>query len=81
MLLGFSSIEPNNRLVCPRNCGRSYKWKTHLTTHLKYECGVFPKFKCPYCSKLSNQKSNLKTHILCVHKVPFDDTLIIYSNN
>lgn len=59
--------------MCPRNCGRSYKWKADLTTHLKFECGVQPKFKCPYCSKLSSRKSNLKTHIACVHKVLVDD--------
>lgn len=74
ILLGFTtSGELEIRMVCPRMCGRSYKWKNHLTTHLKFECGVVPKFKCPYCSKMSKQKSNLKKHILCVHKVLFND--------
>lgn len=73
--LEFLSIGSENRLVCPRNCGRSYKRKYHLNTHLKYECGVDPKFKCPYCSRLSHQKSNLKTHIVSVHKVVFNDAM------
>ncbi|XP_022163928.1 longitudinals lacking protein, isoforms N/O/W/X/Y-like [Myzus persicae] len=74
----LSTTGPEARFVCPRNCGRTYKWKAHLTTHLKNECGVYPKFKCPYCSKLSHQKSNLKRHILCVHNVLYNDALIDY---
>lgn len=76
--LEFSHISDNinNRYLCPNGCGRHYKRKGHMTYHLKFECGVHPQFKCPYCSKLSNRKSNLKTHILGVHKVPFDDAII-----
>jgi len=67
---------PTSRIICPRNCGKSYAWKTNLYRHLKFECGVHPQFKCPYCNKLSNRKSNLKTHVLCVHKVLLDDNFL-----
>lgn len=72
---------PANRLVCPRNCGKTYTWKNNLHRHLKFECGVHPQFKCPYCSKLSHRKFNLKTHVLSVHKVLINDNLITVSNN
>jgi len=79
--IGLSTTEPENRFVCPRCCGRSYKWKTNLIVHLKNECGINPKFKCPYCSKLSHHKSNLKRHILCVHNVLYNEALIICSTD
>jgi hypothetical protein len=75
----YSNILRNGRHLCPNNCGRHYKRKGHMNYHLKFECGVQAQFKCPYCSKMSNRKSNLKTHIICVHKVAFDDTL--FSND
>jgi len=72
---------PTSRIICPRNCGKSYAWKTNLYRHLKFECGIHPQFKCPYCNKLSNRKSNLKTHVLCVHKILLDDNFPILLNN
>lgn len=67
--------------LCPNSCGRHYKKKGHMTYHLKFECGVCSQFKCPYCSKLFSQKSSFKTHIMCIHKVLFNSTLNISSNN
>lgn len=75
---GISSAGPGNRLTCPRKCGRSYKWKKHLNYHLKYVCGVDPKFKCPYCSRTFNEKPALKKHAVIVHKVLIDK---IYFDN
>ncbi|KAG7482296.1 zinc finger protein 536 isoform X1 [Solea senegalensis] len=31
-------------------------------------------FKCSYCPYSASQKGNLKTHVLCVHRMPFDNT-------
>jgi len=67
--------------VCPRNCGKSYALKTNLCIHLKFECGVRPQFKCPYCSKVCNRKCNLKKHVLCVHKILFNENCLMFSNN
>ncbi|XP_078073281.1 zinc finger protein 516 [Mustelus asterias] len=31
-------------------------------------------FQCRYCPYSSSQKGNLKTHVQCVHRLPFDNT-------
>ncbi|KAK2819800.1 hypothetical protein Q7C36_021446 [Tachysurus vachellii] len=31
-------------------------------------------FQCQYCSYSASQKGNLKTHVLCVHRMPFDNS-------
>jgi hypothetical protein len=66
-----NNILRNRRHLCPNGCGRHYKRRCHMNHHLKFECGVQARFKCPYCFKMTNQKSNLKTHIRGVHKVIF----------
>jgi len=32
-------------------------------------------FKCSYCPYSASQKGNLKTHVLCVHRMAFDNNL------
>ncbi|KAM5295723.1 zinc finger protein 536 isoform 1-T2 [Glossophaga mutica] len=36
-------------------------------------CGPRP-FQCRYCPYSASQKGNLKTHVLCVHRRPFDNS-------
>uniref|UniRef100_A0A2D4MGP0 C2H2-type domain-containing protein n=1 Tax=Micrurus spixii TaxID=129469 RepID=A0A2D4MGP0_9SAUR len=31
-------------------------------------------FQCRYCPYSASQKGNLKTHVQCVHRVPFDNS-------
>uniref|UniRef100_A0A9J8CXJ1 Zinc finger protein 536 n=1 Tax=Cyprinus carpio carpio TaxID=630221 RepID=A0A9J8CXJ1_CYPCA len=31
-------------------------------------------FQCSYCPYSASQKGNLKTHVLCVHRMPFDNS-------
>ena len=56
----------NGRFVCQK-CGRDYKHKGTLRSHLKNECGVAPQFHCPMCSYSFNLRGNLKTHVKRVH--------------
>lgn len=58
-----------NGFDCPNFCGRNYKYKRNLVSHLKMECGKKPNFKCPYCDKTSFHKANLRKHIFNIHKV------------
>ena len=49
-------------------CSRSYQYKRSLINHLRFECGVEPKFKCNNCSYRCKIKGNLTKHILRCHK-------------
>nr|XP_020654892.1 homeotic protein spalt-major-like [Pogona vitticeps] len=39
----------------------------------KIQTGHRP-FQCRYCPYSASQKGNLKTHVLCVHRMPFDNS-------
>jgi len=58
-----------SRFVCSNGCGRSYKYKQGVVYHLRYECGVAPKFKCSVCGKMFKQRSSLKSHVVIVHQL------------
>jgi len=56
--------------LCPKsNCKKMYKSKNALYTHLKYECGVKPQFKCTLCMKLFKQPGSFKCHMISKHKI------------
>ncbi|PSN32884.1 hypothetical protein C0J52_13330 [Blattella germanica] len=54
------------RYAC-QQCGSTYKQKTHLTRHVKHECGKEPQFCCPACPKRYKQKNTLRLHIYKHH--------------
>lgn len=51
---------------CPI-CNAGYTYKKTLKTHMKYDCGKEPRFKCPYCSKRDKCSSNIYKHIRMRH--------------
>ncbi|KAL3275232.1 hypothetical protein HHI36_020001, partial [Cryptolaemus montrouzieri] len=54
-------------IMCPV-CGRSYKLKSSLRNHMKWECGKEPQFLCPYCSYKAKQKMHVTRHIERMHQ-------------
>lgn len=67
IISGIAHFE--TRFYCPnKHCGRNYKNKCSLTYHMNNECGINPKFKCQFCYKTSSRYSNLKRHMISVHK-------------
>lgn len=48
-------------------CGKVYSCKSWIYSHLKYECGKEPRFRCPYCEHKAKQRSNLRKHIRTQH--------------
>lgn len=52
--------------VCPQ-CGRNYRHKTTMLTHIKYECNKEPQFVCIFCGKRIYYPSNFKKHLILKH--------------
>lgn len=63
----LTGITQNTSLFVCSVCSRSYRCKTNLNRHLRYECGKSPKFLCHLCSFMTKHKSNLKQHVLARH--------------
>ncbi|KAL0132406.1 hypothetical protein PUN28_000283 [Cardiocondyla obscurior] len=63
----WSKMESCTRYPCT-NCPSTFGQKKSLLTHLRYECGQPPRFKCPYCDLLSKKSSNVQKHIRRKHE-------------
>ncbi|XP_023245625.1 zinc finger protein 786-like [Copidosoma floridanum] len=51
---------------CPK-CSRGFTLKSNCNRHFRYECGVKPRYKCPYCLLRSKQTSQVYSHIRKKH--------------
>lgn len=70
------------KFKCPNpGCNRVYKTRPGIYTHLKYECGVEPKFRCQHCLKSFKRKWSYQSHIIHVHRpLTISDKEIIYND-
>lgn len=59
-------IEMQKPFQC-KKCGRGFALKGTISRHLKYECGLQPRFQCPYCNLISKQTSPVYAHIRRKH--------------
>nr|CAI5842184.1 unnamed protein product [Callosobruchus analis] len=70
-LIGYSYFDFSERHVCHKYF-RTYKWKRNLQQHRTRECGVEPRFYCPYsptCHYRSNIKGNVTKHVRNIHNI------------
>ncbi|CAG5097851.1 Similar to lola: Longitudinals lacking protein [Cotesia congregata] len=68
------------KVKCP-NCPSVYTHELTLKNHLRYECGLSPRFKCPYCPYMAKRAGNVVDHTKRRHrnmKPYFLDTLGSY---
>ncbi|KAL7295434.1 hypothetical protein TKK_0011314 [Trichogramma kaykai] len=56
----------NKRHPCPR-CLRTYKHRSHMLRHYKYECESSHRFQCPYCQLPLRQRTQAWRHIKHLH--------------
>ncbi|PSN32891.1 hypothetical protein C0J52_13312 [Blattella germanica] len=68
--------QSENGFKC-RNCGKLYRWKNSLYTHVRLECGKEPQFQCPYCPHRAKLKGNLQKHIKLKHFQDYIFTIFI----
>lgn len=59
---------------CSNRCGKKYKSKQAISVHMRYECGVKPKFYCQECNKYFKQPVSFKAHKMNVHKYVMEYT-------
>lgn len=55
-------------------CGRTYKLKSSLRNHQKWECGKEPRFKCKLCDYKAKQKMHMLRHMQRVHRNEMKNT-------
>lgn len=48
-------------------CDRTYKLKSSLRNHQKWECGKEPRFQCPACDYKAKQKMHMVRHMVRMH--------------
>lgn len=48
-------------------CGKSYKHRTHLSRHRKYDCGKTANFFCPFCTYQCKRKDHFRLHVIRTH--------------
>ncbi|KAG5331136.1 ZG57 protein, partial [Acromyrmex charruanus] len=61
-------LTPLMSLTCPQ-CGRTYKMKRNLKTHMKFECGGQRNFLCHLCPSKYTQNISLRRHLLQRHNL------------
>lgn len=62
----FLLTEITPHYYCPQ-CNRKYIHRKYMLSHMKYECGKPPMFKCILCGYGSKRKFNLKLHMSRMH--------------
>lgn len=55
------------QLFMCNKCTKSYRLKHSLTRHIKYECGMQPKYPCMECNRRFKHNYDLKMHIKSQH--------------
>lgn len=63
-----STSYEHERYSC-NQCGRNYKWRKHLTFHIRHMCGTDDRPGCPLCGKRYTNQENMLRHIHLAHKL------------
>ncbi|PSN29092.1 hypothetical protein C0J52_26579 [Blattella germanica] len=61
-----------NYFHCNR-CGKQYLRKITLTRHMRYDCGIEPRFSCFMCGLKVRRRYKLTSHLVAVHGIQKDE--------
>lgn len=59
-------------------CNKSYKNRTTLNAHKKYECENLRQFNCPACGAMFNRKHHLNRHVKTCQMFKKDNKIFFY---
>ncbi|CAG5097823.1 Similar to lola: Longitudinals lacking protein [Cotesia congregata] len=65
---------------CPQ-CGKLYKAKTTLLTHMKLECGGQKIISCSICPTKFSQTIELRRHIKHLHSIYLPPKFLVFQRN
>nr|XP_033333667.1 telomere zinc finger-associated protein-like [Megalopta genalis] len=71
---GRHTAPEESPLECPQ-CGRTYKMKRNLKTHMRFECGGQRNFTCHICPARYTQNIGLRRHLLQKHNTYLPERL------
>lgn len=60
-------VQPQQKKHVCVKCGKSYVFQQSLKRHTKWECGLEPRFRCPYCGYKTKQQTHVKEHVKRMH--------------
>jgi uncharacterized C2H2 Zn-finger protein len=63
----IARTQPSEEGFRCKKCGKLYRWKNSLYTHVRLECGKEPQFQCPFCPHRAKLKGNLQKHMKLKH--------------
>lgn len=63
----MTTANGNEETYACTDCWRTYKLKSSLRNHRKWECGIEPQFECLYCPYKAKQKMHMMRHMERMH--------------
>ncbi|XP_074112504.1 uncharacterized protein LOC141536125 isoform X10 [Cotesia typhae] len=69
----------SKKYLCPNPaCGRTFKHLRSRNFHVTNVCNKPPKYQCAYCSYKSIRASDMRSHVLRVHKDPKGRMIVLF---
>lgn len=69
----------SKKYLCPNPaCGRTFKHLRSRNFHVTNVCNKPPKYQCGYCSYRSIRASDMRSHVLRVHKDPKGRMIVLF---